>query len=61
MRFFEKIDHKLREYRYKRSRNPGRYKNDQDLDIEGFLDELDDYVGEIMEEINHFLPKNRNK
>lgn len=61
MRFREMIDHKLREYNYKRKRSNPNYKNNSDFDIEEFLNEADAYVGELVEEIDRFLPKNRRR
>ncbi len=53
MKFYEKIDYQLRQYRYRRKRNQG--KAGTDLDIERFLDEVDECVGEIMDQVERFL------
>ena len=46
MKFFEKIDHMLRAYQYRRRRNSCGCKNNRDLDIDDFLDEIDSpYIG----------------
>jgi len=60
MKFREMIDHKLRQYNYKRKRNNPDYKKDHDFDMDEFLNEVDTYVVEVVEGINRFLPKNKN-
>ena len=55
MRFYEELDHMLRQYRYRRKRNSTKSKNINNFDIEEFLDEVETCVGEVMEEIDRII------
>ena len=57
MRFYEKLDHMLRQYQYKRKRSATHCKNSADFDIEEFFDEIDTCVGEVMQEIERIIQK----
>lgn len=59
MRFREMINHKLREYNYKRKRSNPACKSNNDFELEEFLNEVDTCVGEVVEKIDRFLLKNR--
>lgn len=59
MKFHEMINHKLREYSYKRKRSNPAYKRNNDFELEEFLNEVDTCVGEVVERIDRLLPKNR--
>lgn len=55
MKFYEKIDHMLRQYQYRRNRGSARDKNNSDFHVEEFLDEVDACVGEVMEGIERII------
>lgn len=55
MKFYEELDHALRQYLYRRKRNTARSKKNNNFDVEEFLDEIDTYVGEVMEEIDRII------
>ena len=57
MKFYEKIDHMLRQYQYRRNRSSARDKNNNDFHVEEFLDEVDVCVGEVMEGIERIIKR----